>query len=1687
MSGGETAIRGFDYQATVILDELLTHFEMWGEEGLVRPEGEDDLDLFGGLGPIREVVHVQVKKPRQDATGEPAPSPWTIAEAVSELLPQSLKRLTYPSHRQVWVLGDEVTPELAAVVASGPSALAETYLTLIHLLARNEAMRYKEMGASDKKRLQAWRPSAIAGHAVEENIQDMADEFCRLVGAQSVNAGELLAYRATVARLQAQLPSMLSRIEIRASNGLEQTVANRVNDRLSAQYNLKPTIVRETLFRNLRGFVSDISKQHGRRVTRAEFELEIRTVWPEMVPLKAPPFLEEDHVRRNDITDVLLSSGSKIVEVVGVSGSGKSSLAAEAIERLTKDNESDLAYYVEVRRSTRFRDVLAGLTFSLRRFGAGSAFGLAVDGTDSSEGLASRVARSLSDLTRPISIFLDLVDGSCDAEFSRELCLFVRQTIKAESNLRFVVLGQERTLKNFTAFDREALGVGQLDVRGFEFEELCRLVEARHSSLSRDTLWRVFERVTKGKTAGLIAARARSIADMSPELALSVANSSSPEKMIEQADRERFGRIAAVALDAARKLVCFALPFSASQAASAFPDDNVRDAIEEMLHLGLLRRYDDTSFEMHETLRAGLESGLAINVRRTAHKELADWYFKSENTPAVVFHLDEAGRHDEACAAAREAFCKGHFWPALRDYVAMHKLVSMEEAVELFTIAKENGKSYLLTELFRGEPNPNIASLMIELLRALPPDAYSDWSWASNFMQAILHSDPGKLQQLLEYALEAPETGGDTRMAYLGISISRVGVPIDTGSIDFFNHQQPEAKRRLLPLFVASGRRDALAAAFAFLDQSQYLFTQHNRPTSHQLRIDVSDLARAREFLAALPQRDCAQMLVRKSVLLDPLLGLIWAQRRMLRKFCVQLLESCDSEPVILQGAARVLVALGEPTLLTLCDPLKPADQATRSLFQFLPALVPWLANREEYESRILDRNVEVQSRLSLIPTVLALGSDLGVLLDRLRAEEPNNASIWEYLMLRAAVQRPFKEGIPLVARRLQSSEQDLLLPVLVSGFGRLACTEARQLLLDALHHPSTWVRMASINALTQLRDQSVSEELIGRLAIETDQNIAQGIVVAIVACHPDIEITGKIDWSRFSALRIWRIILAGRLRDVREAHEITAVATDVTQRWLLRRAAILAAGTLGDQETLEHIHRALRDERSLFLNDRTYNLKGHELAINLLSNGLPFFFERFLEERAEFVTLVAGRFNSDLSHEILRNELPAGQIVAEWIYDQLVAHNYPSVKAGVDDLIDKLQVPVLQAALLRSLRICGRFDLLEKEAGSAYSLWYLVRSILEFRYSFRSDPSARERARTIVENSKWATDVRLQNLVPEALAEGGPHATITPSTSSTSEAHVPRRTFTDATAAEVIAALNGSMNLDLSVPLRLGIDSQQRFMELVRELNPSNDYVRELTPKAASLRFTTGGYLVNDGQHPHKENKANLRAFLRPAIAAANEWEVEIAWHSEVLEVDQFDMYAGRFIDCLLAKGDASLFYRELAKHEGVLVPSILGSKIRAQNTKPIADGRMVPFLSRHIGSGSDAFLLGLSTVTEFIDSADIDSVLEGLLVRWLSRFNPESREFQHAENHDLWVAFHRLSKHPRFERIPDWDIRLEPILAIPTFDFRRYELLKVLSRSPRSYRTIECQLFRCWSLEHPWRDIVDTLDNEADRLFRS
>ena len=61
MSNGISAIKGFDYQATVILDRLFEHFERYGTAAQVRPEGIDDLDLYWTVNSAEYRRYEQIK------------------------------------------------------------------------------------------------------------------------------------------------------------------------------------------------------------------------------------------------------------------------------------------------------------------------------------------------------------------------------------------------------------------------------------------------------------------------------------------------------------------------------------------------------------------------------------------------------------------------------------------------------------------------------------------------------------------------------------------------------------------------------------------------------------------------------------------------------------------------------------------------------------------------------------------------------------------------------------------------------------------------------------------------------------------------------------------------------------------------------------------------------------------------------------------------------------------------------------------------------------------------------------------------------------------------------------------------------------------------------------------------------------------------------------------------------------------------------------------------------------------------------------------------------------------------------------------------------------------------------------------------------------------------------------------
>ena len=211
--------------------------------------------------------------------------------------------------------------------------------------------------------------------------------------------------------------------------GTEDEVVKRVYDCLEQRYGLERPVIENTLFRNLRGFINDISKQPGRSFDQAELDFELRSVWPHIIPVKDAPPLDPNHVARPDLAERFTTRWTgRAIEAVGISGSGKTMLAAEIAEKARATEPDRGVYYAEVRPGVSVRDVLVGLAYHLRRMGIEEPFGLSVDGRPTGEQVLARLARSYSALPQPLLLLVDLVEGTCDTEPLRVTLppLFVR-------------------------------------------------------------------------------------------------------------------------------------------------------------------------------------------------------------------------------------------------------------------------------------------------------------------------------------------------------------------------------------------------------------------------------------------------------------------------------------------------------------------------------------------------------------------------------------------------------------------------------------------------------------------------------------------------------------------------------------------------------------------------------------------------------------------------------------------------------------------------------------------------------------------------------------------------------------------------------------------------------------------------------------------------------------------------------------------------------------------------------------------------------------------------------------------------------------------------------------------------------------------------------------------------------------
>ena len=317
MKGGIPAIEGFDYQATVTLEIILNHFQSHPASAEFSPEGRDDLDVnWVENNGQKKRFHYQFKKISNPSSNNP--QIWSISDVARELFPAAIRNISDSNTTQIWILGDSVAPGVRRLLISGLNSADQCrtdYLTLLHRLAKSQTDCTKK--SKHKARLDQYTPEAQPASGILENIEDMLQVFSSR--AVDIESAKIEEYKHAVRAFHQKLPEIISRIRALDNYGTEAEVAGRVIDKLEVDYHLNREVAHRTLFRNLRGFINDVAKEPGRTISRADFEFELASVWPQLIIIRNPPIIDSRVVRRPDLVEEVVAAVS-VREVVGPSG-----------------------------------------------------------------------------------------------------------------------------------------------------------------------------------------------------------------------------------------------------------------------------------------------------------------------------------------------------------------------------------------------------------------------------------------------------------------------------------------------------------------------------------------------------------------------------------------------------------------------------------------------------------------------------------------------------------------------------------------------------------------------------------------------------------------------------------------------------------------------------------------------------------------------------------------------------------------------------------------------------------------------------------------------------------------------------------------------------------------------------------------------------------------------------------------------------------------------------------------------------------------------------------------------------------------------------------------------------------------------------------------------------------------------
>ena len=1368
-------------------------------------------------------------------------------------------------------------------------------------------------------------------------------------------------------------------------------------------------------------------------------------------------------------------------------------LAAEVYNKSRSENPARPVFYAEVRSATELRDVLIGVAYHLRRYGVTHPFHIAsihAAGTTAHDVALSQLANCFAVVPTEFLLLIDLIEGSCSEDFSRDLRTYLSAC--STTGYRLAVLGQESAFRHFTDIDREQLGVKTIDIRGFRFEEFLALVRQKHDVLDYEALRQIYDSVTAGRSAGLYGRLARSLADATSCEKMRDLARCPPDKLLQLAERKKFARLSTTAQPAAEKLACFALPFSRIEAENVFKDMNVGLAILELLDLGLLRKADADTFEMHETVRAGLEGAIARATKRNTHAALAAYYARTDLLSAEIFHLEQAGEKSQAQIRARTAFLEGKHWSTLYGYVIPRKLVTAGEVIDVLTSSDTIEGSYILPKIVSTLGQPAHADKLLDAIRAQPRRFGSDYHWSSAMACAYLCLAPEAAHDLYRIAFLVKGGGGERESAISSVLIAsrRHGTRDRANLIALFDTLSDQQKPLLVPVLFDNGKRDCLKRAFKLIESDS-----QRSPDTRVVRLDfpflrVNSLDDVVEFLASVPEMDDRKMLALQSPLLGPFAAFVWQHRETFEDHCITVLKSESTELRVQKAAIRVLALTANRQLCEICDELgTKANHPIHGFATLAPSLAPGLVDIAQYEARLLDPANDLSKRVSSLSLLASAGADLDRVYRKLLDVEGTNRATgpWEFLFLQLASINPFLAALPMLEAQLLSSTNSnaSLLVGPIKALGMLPVPEAIEMLMGAISHPNPSVRTAAALGLQERRSQIALESLKQQLFSESDKQIRILLAGAICASGPASVDDLNVPFVGDQNITLWQCNIAARTRDKSFASALIATAMDTSPNWQFRRAAINAAGFLPFEIALKHMLPILR-ERSTLVFDNHIDLYAHSFLSYFLLNEANNLLPLFKRSRERFMDFIVEILAAESKGLINNRGLPLGVAVGDWVYNRLTVEDWPSNSSAPDTVINELNAPLLFSAVLRSLRRRNRVDLIEAEIPHCKELWFVTKCVLECvrsgcGYAGFEDAN---RLRGLVARSAVADDPRLDRIIQEVTTttrtpKSLPPIPIVPDTLSSTNLSFDEavRSLTVGTSPYQLSAQSPVLLKDLTL---------EQFKHLVHLANPENDPERSVERYMPGISFRGKSHTVANRQVSYPSVKETPAAFIRPAIVAANVHDATISWHYEMLRSPFSKEYVQRVLDCIAVSGKESVLYDLLSQYsEDFLQP--LGSDPTCTSIAPLLDARIVPVMASNVTSGTDEMLESLSRLSRVIETSKIDRLLTSLFKRWTSRFEVIQSTGFGDTSHHFWRAFRNLSGHPRFDKIKDWPAKLAPMLYSPRLEwYRKQDLARVLERDPRSYIHLENIRVKTEDWEHFYQEEIDLLDQSCDRLFR-